>query len=65
MMKAEDQAALVVPCPVCGAFPGAPCTQPTNTGRKPVWWTHLKRNELAAEERMQDRAEARAYNEEV
>lgn len=30
-------------CPVCQARPGQPCTQPTDTGRRPVTWFHLNR----------------------
>lgn len=31
------------PCPACQARAGEPCTQPTNTARKPVSWFHLAR----------------------
>lgn len=32
-----------VVCPGCNAQPGKPCTQPTDTGRRPVTWMHLTR----------------------
>lgn len=37
------QQAQSVQCPNCNAQPGTPCTQPTNTTRKPVGWVHLTR----------------------
>lgn len=37
------QQAMSVACPACHSKPGKPCTQPTNTGRKPVAWVHLVR----------------------
>lgn len=30
-------------CENCNAQQGQPCTQPTDTGRKPVAWVHLAR----------------------
>lgn len=30
-------------CPTCQAKAGAPCTQPTDTGRRAVNWWHLSR----------------------
>lgn len=38
-----------VACPACLARPGEPCTQATDTGRKPVTWFHVSREDLAAE----------------
>lgn len=32
-------------CENCNAKPGEPCTQPTDTSRKPVAWVHLTREE--------------------
>ena len=34
-------------CTACGATPGQRCTQPTNTGRRPVTWFHSARTDLA------------------
>ena len=36
------------PCPNCQSKPGDKCTQPTNTGRKPVDWFHDARVSKAA-----------------
>jgi hypothetical protein len=36
-----------VTCPACNARIGEPCTAPTNTGRRPVSWTHLARDDAA------------------
>lgn len=33
-----------VACPNCGAPQGYPCSQPTDTGRRVVRWTHLARD---------------------
>jgi rubrerythrin len=33
-------------CPACQAPAGQPCTQPTNTGRRPVRWHHAMRGAL-------------------
>lgn len=30
-------------CPNCHSKPGEACTQPTDTGRRPVAWVHLSR----------------------
>lgn len=38
-------------CPNCQARPGEPCTQPTETGRKKVTWTHLSREAAAHDAR--------------
>ena len=38
---------LSVACPVCGAKPGEPCTTPTDNDRRPVRWTHLRRDDRA------------------
>lgn len=35
--------AQTVACPTCQAPAHSPCTQPTNTGRKPVGWVHHAR----------------------
>lgn len=32
-------------CENCNAQAGQPCTQPTDTGRKPVAWVHLIRED--------------------
>lgn len=34
-------------CPNCNAAKGAPCTQPTETGRKPMSWFHSSRIDAA------------------
>lgn len=39
-----------LPCPACNAQAGEPCSQPTNTSRKPVNWHHLIRESHAQEE---------------
>ena len=38
---------LKVPCPNCQAKPGERCTQPTDTGRRPVDWVHAARHDAA------------------
>jgi hypothetical protein len=35
--------AIEVKCSVCQVPPGAPCTAPTSTGRRPVTWFHAER----------------------
>lgn len=42
--------ALLSPCPNCQAKPGEPCTQPTNTARRPVRWYHFARDAEARRE---------------
>lgn len=36
-----------VPCPACQVPAGERCTQPTNTSRSPVAWTHHSRHSAA------------------
>ena len=38
---------LSVTCPACQASPGEPCTQPTDTSRRPVPWLHSSRQVAA------------------
>lgn len=38
-------AARTVTCPNCQSGPGQLCTQPTDTGRRPVGWVHLARHD--------------------
>ena len=40
---ATTSQALTVPCPVCNARTGHPCTTATGTGRRSVTWVHLSR----------------------
>ncbi|UVF61619.1 hypothetical protein SEA_GENAMY16_66 [Gordonia phage Genamy16] len=47
--ESRRQKALMVDCPNCLAKPHERCTQPTDTGRKPVRWVHLKRENAASE----------------
>lgn len=37
-------AARTMTCPACQSGPGQLCTQPTDTGRRPVGWVHLARH---------------------
>lgn len=46
-VEVEGMTALAVKCPACGSNPGEPCTQTTNTGRRPVTWVHNARKDLA------------------
>ena len=39
-MMRDDQRAYGLRCPVCWALPGAKCTTPTDTSRRPVAWIH-------------------------
>ena len=39
-----------VPCLACGAKPGDWCTQPTENGRREVFWSHLDRENAYREE---------------
>lgn len=43
----DDYAALGRVCPNCNARPGYSCTQPTNTGRRPVSWFHDSRKNVS------------------
>lgn len=47
--QARIELARQVQCPNCQAKPKQKCTQPTDTGRKPVRWVHLEREREAAE----------------
>lgn len=38
-----------ITCPACQARPGQPCTQPTDTSRRPVTWEHSARTDAMAE----------------
>jgi hypothetical protein len=38
-----------VACPACYSPAGQPCTQPTDTSRKPVSWVHYAREHAATE----------------
>lgn len=40
---ATQSQAITVPCPVCNAPTGQPCSTATSTGRRPVTWVHLSR----------------------
>jgi hypothetical protein len=41
-----------VPCPACQAPGGEPCTAPTDTGRRPVNWFHLAREDEVREQEL-------------
>lgn len=43
-MKDIDIASRAAVCPACNAQVGEPCSQPTDTGRKPVQWSHYSRH---------------------
>lgn len=55
MATKKTETVLAVSCPNCQAKPGEPCTQPTDTGRRPVAFVHSAR--ITAFEDVRERGE--------